>query len=100
MVLGAHGDIRGTVTLGAMLTLLRHDDLGKRTLPQSLPHDGRWLLGELPPQLESLANLRNPAPHSALLDRDRAVQLRGQVLGIGCEGLVVRLARARLRARG
>jgi len=35
---------------------------------------------------------------STLLDRDRAVQLREQVIGIGCEGLVVRLARARLRA--
>ena len=86
-------------TLGAMLTLLRRDEIVMRALPQALPHDAKWLLGELPPQLESLAELRNPAAHSALLDRDRAVRLREQVMGIGCEGLVVRLARARLRAR-
>lgn len=85
-------------TLGAVLTLLRHDTLVKRALPTALPHDAKWLLGELPSQLEALADLRNPAAHSTLLDRDRAVQLREQVMGIGCEGLVVRLARARLRA--
>lgn len=86
-------------TLGTMLTLLRHDDLVKRALPAALPHDGRWLLGDLPPQLQSLADLRNPVAHSALLDRDRAVRMREHVLGIGCEGLVVRLARARMRRR-
>lgn len=86
-------------TLGALLVLLRRDETVKRALPAALPHDARWLLGELPPQLETLADLRNPAAHSALLDRERAVQLREQVLGIGGEGLVVRLARARLRAR-
>jgi len=85
-------------TLGTVVTLLKHDDLVKRALPKALPHDAKWLLGDLPAQLESLATLRNPAAHSALLDRDRAVQLREQVMGIGCEGLVVRLARASMRA--
>ena len=85
-------------TLGALLTLLRRDEIVTRGLPQALPHDARWLLGELPPQLASLAALRNPAAHSALVDRDGAVRLREQVMGVGCEGLVVRLARARMRA--
>jgi hypothetical protein len=80
-----------------LLTLLRHDEVVKRALPIALHPDARWLLGELPPQLESLAELRNPAAHSALLDRDAAVRLREQALGVGCEGLVVRVARARLR---
>ena len=84
-------------TLGAMLTLLRRDELVIRTLPLALQHDARWLLGELPPQLQSLADLRNPVAHSALLDRERAVQLREHVMGIGYEGLVVRLARIKLR---
>ena len=84
-------------TLGVLLTLLRHDDIVKRALPTALQHDAKWLLGELPAQLESLAARRNPAAHSALLDRERAVQLREQVLGIGGEGLIVRLARAKLR---
>ncbi|MGH7468997.1 MAG: hypothetical protein ACRENP_13665 [Longimicrobiales bacterium] len=42
---------------------------------------------------------RNPAAHSSKLSRKDATQLREQVIGIGGEGLITRLARTKLRTR-
>jgi hypothetical protein len=86
-------------TLGTIRTLLAKDDIVRRTLLVALPHDAKWLLGELPPRLVSLTNLRNPAAHGAELGSDAATKLRDDVLGVGCEGLLVRIAGAKLRAR-
>lgn len=61
--------------------------------------DANWLLGQLPHHLAPLVEVRNPAAHSEALDRERAVRQRAAVLGIGCEGLIVQLARVKLRAR-
>jgi hypothetical protein len=86
-------------TLGAIRLLLVKDEIVRRTLPIALQHDAKWLLGELPPRLESLTNLRNPAAHAGEFSLDAATRLRDEVLGVGCEGVLVRIARAKLRAR-
>ncbi len=94
-------DLGGAVThqtLGVIRTLLLKDDVVRRTLPLALQHDAKWLLGELPPALELLVNLRNPGAHSEVLGRDAVTKARDGVLGVGCEGLIVRIARARMRA--
>jgi hypothetical protein len=39
--------------------------------------------------------LRNPAAHTEVVDRDRCTRMRDSVLGIGCEGLLVRVARGK-----
>ena len=57
-----------------------------------------WLLRELPSHLGPLVSLRNPAAHSAALSCDAVARQREAVLGIGCEGLIVRLARVKGRA--
>jgi hypothetical protein len=67
----------------------------KNVFPQQ---DWKWLLGELPSHLEPIAALRNPAAHSARLNRLDAAEIRAQVLGIGCEGLIVAIGRVRMRA--
>jgi len=98
---GTRLDLGGRVphqTLGAIRTLLQKNDTFQKALTQSLPHDHKWLLGELPPRIQTLSDLRNPAAHSGLLSREDAREAREQVLGIGCEGLIVKLARVRMRA--
>jgi len=98
---GAPLDLGGAVThqtLGVIRTILLRDDIVKRTLPVALQHDARWLLSELPASLELLANLRNPGAHSEVLGRDAVTQARDGILGVGSEGLIVRIARAKLRA--
>jgi hypothetical protein len=47
----------------------------------------------MPPILDSLSKLRNPGSHSARVDRDAAGQWSRQLMGVGCEGEFVRLAR-------
>lgn len=92
------GAIPAHQSLGAIRTLLERDAVLGRALRTALPHDANWLLGELPRHLQPLVELRNRAAHSAAIDRDSSARQRAAVLGIGCEGLIVRLARVKLRA--
>lgn len=92
------GDVVPHQSLGTLLTLLQHDDTLKRALKIAFPHDWKWLIGQLPSQLEPIVALRNPGAHSERLSRGETAEVRGMVLGIGCEGLMVQVARVRMRA--
>ena len=83
--------------LGSIRNLLEHKDIVGRGVREALRHDANWLLGQLPARLEYIQNMRNPAAHDTALGREEIAQLRQEVLGIGCEGLLVRVVRARLR---
>lgn len=100
LVEGHRIDLGGRVphqSLGAIRTLLKHNDIVRKHLTSVLPADGRWLLGEVLHYLAPIVELRNPAAHSHALRRGEVEEFREQVLGIGQEGLLVRLARAKLR---
>lgn len=102
-IAGAPHDMASSVPhqpLGAVLTALDHDDALRRTVKHAFgAADWKWLLGELPRHLQPLVALRNPAAHSRTAARDAVADMRARVLGIGCEGLIVQLARVRMRAR-
>ncbi len=73
---------------------------GERELNEALGRalvDGRWLTTSLPPVLEELASVRNPAAHTALLARDDVRRLRERLVGVGCVGDLVELGRVRVR---
>ena len=94
-------DLGGRVShqsLGTIRNLLDNDTT-RQPLRTALPHDWRWLEGELPAQLEPVRDLRNPAAHDRAVAREEMGRLRQSVLGIGCEGLLVRIVRAKLRSR-
>jgi hypothetical protein len=76
-----------------------HNEKVQKTLRTVLSHDWRWIEGELPHQLEPILELRNPAAHDSPVTREEMGRWRQEILGIGCEGLLVRIARAKLRAR-
>jgi hypothetical protein len=93
---GERVDLGGVVprkTLGVMARLLGDDETVRRGLRVAFPHDFAWMAEELPRRLEDIAALRNPAAHGALLGREPVEAVRDEVLGIGAEGLIVRLAR-------
>ena len=87
-------------TLGTLRHLLKDEEKIRQPLRTALMHDWRWLEGELPAQLEPILDLRNPAAHERTVEREEMGRLRQSVLGIGCEGLLVRIVRAKLRSRG
>lgn len=95
-------DLGGLVphqTLGVLKRLLESDDTVRKTVKRVLgPAEGGWLCDVLPREVAALAQVRDPGAHSAVLSRESVSATRGEVLGIGSEGLIVRLARVRLRA--
>jgi hypothetical protein len=95
-------DLAGAVphqALGVLLNLIRHDVALQQAIKATFAQgDWKWLLGSLPHHLEPIVELRNPAAHSGRTSRDAVTDVRANVLGIGCEGLIVQLARVRLRA--
>jgi hypothetical protein len=93
------GGVVAHLTLGTIRNLLLHNDVVQRALRKSLPQDANWLIGQVPAQLEALVELRNPGAHSAGTGRRTVSEWRERLLGIGQDGLLVMLGRARLRAR-
>ncbi len=85
--------------LGALRHLLEREETVRGALRTGLPQDWTWIEGVLPHQLEPVLELRNPAAHSRSVRREEMGRWRQDLLGIGCEGLLVRIARAKLRSR-
>lgn len=94
-------DLGGRVqhqTLGAMAYLLEHDVVVLRTLAAAFnAADAGWLRG-LHRELNPVIQLRNPAAHAEAVGLEPIERLRASVLGIGAEGLLVRIARVKGRS--
>jgi hypothetical protein len=94
-------DLGGRVphqTLGTLKVLLERDETVREVLRRRLQHDATFMLGELPYGLERVMELRNPAAHSETTAFGRVAPRRAEILGIGREGLMVRMARVKLRS--
>jgi hypothetical protein len=62
-------------------------------------HDARWLLESCGGFLaEFTSTVRNEGTHERHVDRATAADWRARIMGIGCEGHLVALARCRLRS--
>ncbi len=58
--------------------------------------DGRWLVEECAIALDGFVReARNPAAHGDLVPREVVIRWRNRLLGVGCDGLLARLARVR-----
>jgi hypothetical protein len=85
-------------TLGTILLMLEKKPVVTRTVRQAFHHDYAWLLGEVPHALRRVVDLRNPVAHSRTASRDAVGQRRREILGIGFEGVIPRIARVKLRS--
>ena len=97
---GRRLDLAGTPvhqTLGVLCALLKEEPVVQKGLRQALPHDCRWLLGELPGSLSRLVDLRNRGAHRTSVSGGELAAIRRQVMGVGLEGMIPRLLRAKAR---
>jgi len=58
---------------------------------------GGFLTVELPRVLDQFAEIRNQVAHQELVERDTVIEWRSRLCGVGCDGVLVRLATAELR---
>jgi len=88
-------------TLGAIAYYLDQTPLVKKGIRAGLHRDADWVLSDtFRRELGSLLKLRNPAAHWEITRGDTVGEHRDALLGIGCEGFLVRLIGAKVRAEG
>lgn len=87
-------------SLGSLRHLLEKDSTVRKGLRTALGKEGKWLVDEFPFLLKPVVRMRNPAAHGAALRGSEVIERRSHILGIGCEGTLARLARAKSDERG
>lgn len=85
-----------SLTLGQLVKALTGEHQLRTALAQRLTH-ASWFSGELPVILDGFREIRNEGTHAARIDRAEAQQWRDRMVGVGCEGVLVRLAGVRVR---
>ena len=84
-------------SLGTIVLMLEKKAVVTKTVRQAFVHDHAWILGELPHCLRRIVDLRNPAAHGGSATRDAVGTRRQEILGIGLEGAIPRIARVKMR---
>lgn len=59
--------------------------------------EGRFMVEELPVFLDEVAEYRNPSAHSERRSRAQVLPLRNRIIGVGEEGILVRLSKVQPR---
>ena len=84
------------LSLGELARAIAGEQALNEGLRTVLEHD-RWFRESLPAIARSLAEVRNPGSHSAVIDRATATHWRERMIGVGVEGDLVTLAKVRVR---
>ncbi len=58
--------------------------------------DGSWFVNGFPTAIADLAEVRNRAAHAERIARAETIAWRDELLGVGREGVLARLARVRV----
>ncbi len=85
-----------SLTLGELVRALTGEHELRTALASRLTHAG-WFSGELPVILDGFRDVRNRGTHSGRIERAVAQQWRDRMMGVGSEGVLVRLASVRRR---
>ena len=86
----------GHLTIGQLAQVLRARGALQRFFRKGLDH-GDWFVDSLHEVLQGVAALRNPGVHRERLDREDVIRLRNLLVGVGCQGALVELAKVRPR---
>jgi hypothetical protein len=84
------------LSVGQLAKLLGDRTALHRALRQRLEH-GDWFVDIFPKVLGAVAGIRNPAAHSQRISREAAGRVRSALMGIGCQGAFVELAKVRVK---
>ncbi len=80
-----------TLTLGQVAhALMKEQRLA--TAVTTARNDKGWFSGQLPPILAAFTMVRNPGIHEVRVERAMATEWRNRLLGVGCDGVFLRLA--------
>jgi hypothetical protein len=82
--------------IGVLARLIGQDEELNRILKRRLRRNGEWFTASLPPLLTELADVRNPAAHTAVVSRERANGIRDRLLGIGTLSILSQLAQVQV----
>jgi hypothetical protein len=84
------------LSIGQLAGVLGAKTALQRALRQRLEH-GDWFVDTFPKALGKVAEVRNPAVHRARIDRETAGALRNTLMGVGCQGVFVELAKVEVK---
>jgi hypothetical protein len=84
------------LTLSQLVQVLAGDEARSAALAHALMNGG-WLTSSLAAVLDEFRTVRNEGTHVSSIDRKTATHWRNQMLGVGCVGHLVELAKVRLR---
>ncbi|MEO8564225.1 MAG: hypothetical protein ABI601_19250 [bacterium] len=87
---------RSSFMLGALVQLLAEEEKRSVALAAALVNGG-WLTREFAAALDQFREVRNEGVHEGRIDRRTATHWRNQLLGVGCVGHLVELARVKVR---
>jgi hypothetical protein len=87
---------RRGLSMSQLVQVLAGDQTRSTALAQLLVNGG-WLTGSFAAVLDEFRTVRNEGTHECRIDRKTATHWRNQMLGVGCVGHLVELAKVRLR---
>lgn len=85
-----------SLTLGELVRAFSGEDELRTALSNRLTHGG-WFSGDLAVILDGFREVRNRGTHSGRIERAVAQHWRDRMVGVGCNGIFVRLAEVRAR---
>jgi hypothetical protein len=86
----------GHLSIGQLASVLRNRGPLHKQLRQRLDN-GDWFVDAFPKILGEVASLRNPGVHRAHVGREAVMALRNALVGVGCQGALIELAKTRPR---
>ncbi|HKU59915.1 MAG TPA: hypothetical protein VJQ44_01765, partial [Gemmatimonadales bacterium] len=84
------------LSVGQLARLLGDRTALHRALRRGLEH-GDWFVDAFPKVLGMVAGVRNPAAHTQRITREAAGRVRSALMGVGCQGAFVELAKVRIK---
>jgi hypothetical protein len=82
----------GSLDLGKLAKAIAGDKELNAALIRQV-HHGKWFAEILPVVIDAFRDVRNPGTHSVLIDRATATQWRERLIGVGCAGDLIELAK-------
>ena len=88
---------RSLLSLQQMVDVLAADQ-ARTTALNGLLINGGWLTGQFAAVLDQFRKILNDGTHGIRIDRKTATHRRNQLLGVGCPGHLVELAKVKVRS--
>jgi hypothetical protein len=87
----------GSLDLGKLAKAIAGDKELNGALTRLL-RNGNWFAESLPAVIDAFREVRNPGTHASQVDRATAALWRDRLIGVGCTGDLVELAKSRSKA--